>query len=169
MNDSGGGGQGDDTGAGVSCGGFGRVSSCGERELGPAGRRDLIFTAVCVPTDASLCAKTPFNAASCSFDMEVPEPSAGNIDDSDDDTFTDGDGATDKEVDGSSGRAVTCVPESLIGAVEMGMFERDWNDMVRGGKKLGDSDDGIGAAAGNDEAAAMPLALPPLLLVFADF
>ena len=40
----------------VSCGGLGRVRSCGERELDIAGMKDLrvsILTAVCVPTDAS--------------------------------------------------------------------------------------------------------------------
>ena len=112
------------------------MRSCGDSELGPAGISGLrvsILRAVCVPTDASLCEKIPFNAASWSPDMElgVP-PSDENIAGNEDGSVMErgaveavGNGCRDDDtVEGSRGRAVTCVPDNLIGAVAIGRFER---------------------------------------------
>jgi hypothetical protein len=82
----------------------------------------------------------------------------------------------DREVvEGSSGRAVTCVPESLMGAVAIGMLDRaaarDWKDIVSGGKKLGGrvaapEDEELHVATEGPPAVLMMLAPPVLLLEF---
>ena len=67
-------------------------------------------------------------------------------------------------VEGSSGRAVTCVPESLMGAVAIGMLDstaaKDWKDIVRGGKKF----EASGLEAAEEDGLHATREVPPALL-----
>lgn len=71
----------------------------------------------------------------------------GNVIESEGAEMEDVDCRDDDSVEGSRGRAVTCVPDNRIGVVAIGMLERaaasDWKDMVSGGNNAAGSDAGL--------------------------